>query len=1240
MAAQTDVLIALKLRDQASAPMRQSMSQISRSADTAQRSTARLSESVGAVYGRLAALAGLIGAGAIARGFIETAAAMEKTRLMLTGLEGSSEKAKQSMDWILDFAGKAPYDLNALSDTFVKLRTAGLDPTAGSMQALVDAVAAFGGSNELLHRASVAIQQMGGKGVISMEELRQQLGEAVPDAIQVMASEMHMTVRDLTDMVSRGALDSTTGLTALFEGWSKKHQGAAETFAGSMSGLWNQLKLQYELFKNDLMTSGDAFINLKAALKTTLDLVKAWREDKSMADWADKTVGYFGIVIEGAYWVGKAFAGWHIIWEGVKLAWDATTAAIWKSVSWLVDKMGSLLEVLADIQEFLDFDSKAASTREAAAGMREWADQLSRASDLLVNDMATKGVQGLEDAVSAAANLGDKFKALKQTFADNVQAMKDHASAAQSTASATAAAAESAGSAVAQASEKASKEVGKLAEKLDKSYESLRDFLAVHSLADDAARKIAALNIEYGNMADQLSELQDAGYDVVEMSEQLETWYSNSMDAIQEKNETTMDNVHDKVETTADEIHDTWTHMYERLQDITADWIYNMKIDFDSIVDLFKRSVAEMVSAWIWGQGNMQSMISGQGGGGLSGFLSNLFGGGVPQPGDANFIGPLQQASSLFSLSKAYGAYGAAGGGWAGLKAGAGSFFNLGGAGAGGLAGIGIAYLSALNSGGNWLGGQLFDMEGYNTHPEWAGYGGMLGAGLLGGLLGPGLLGGLLGPVGGFLGGSFLGGLFGSNKKRSYLDREYTFSDYSAQSGWGDPDMEQLRSKRKGEKMFGEAADSMIDTAVGLMNSLDSVFKNLLGSFGDTYSSQFTTQSAMLAQGAPSFEFNISAEDEDEFTDDFRRSWEEFTKNLIDPIVESGTALLREALDATVTDNVAWNYFTDEMKEYLTSSLEDSLADLQVDWSEITDQESFEAALEQIGLAAEEIEAVARHFAAVSEILESITDSIELREFSDVAQSAIMALRDINARFDEYAETLKAAGVDLEKFTDLEEARLYAIQDSIEAMMQAGMSSEDLTAAIQRMADEMTAAGHTLEEVTAAVTAAWLAAADAASTHIADSYAAAMEQIRTSMMSDQELYNYYSSQVAQLKQSLSQAEDPAELQRIMDDILRYTMLAYGMLTPEQQQIYGPQFLQSLQDNQKAADDWLKNYRDQFKSNEQRLLDLIGKLVSSLMSVAGIQRVAADTQMAAANLQLGASQTPLNVGINLSSSEVG
>ncbi|MGE9627334.1 tape measure protein, partial [Escherichia coli] len=90
-----------------------------------------------------------------------------------------------------------------------------LDPTDGSLKALVDSVARFGGDSELLKRAAVAVQQMSGKGVVSMEELRQQLGEAVPNAMQAMADAAGITMGELTKAVASGMVEAKQALSLM-----------------------------------------------------------------------------------------------------------------------------------------------------------------------------------------------------------------------------------------------------------------------------------------------------------------------------------------------------------------------------------------------------------------------------------------------------------------------------------------------------------------------------------------------------------------------------------------------------------------------------------------------------------------------------------------------------------------------------------------------------------------------------------------------------------------------------------------------------------------------------------------------------------------------------------------------------------------------------------------------------------------------------------------------------------------
>ncbi|MEO1989251.1 MAG: tape measure protein [Martelella sp.] len=77
---------------------------------------------------------------------ISTSANFEQMTATLETIEGSSEKAKQSMDWVAEFAKTTPYELNEVAQSFVRLRAYGLDPMNGSLAAVGDAASAMGKS--------------------------------------------------------------------------------------------------------------------------------------------------------------------------------------------------------------------------------------------------------------------------------------------------------------------------------------------------------------------------------------------------------------------------------------------------------------------------------------------------------------------------------------------------------------------------------------------------------------------------------------------------------------------------------------------------------------------------------------------------------------------------------------------------------------------------------------------------------------------------------------------------------------------------------------------------------------------------------------------------------------------------------------------------------------------------------------------------------------------------------------
>ncbi|KGO33211.1 hypothetical protein JT06_15865 [Desulfobulbus sp. Tol-SR] len=217
------------------------------------------------------------GAAAIVTAFTGINSTIEQTIVMLENATGSAESGKEAFAYIVDLAQKAPYSIAVLTDSFVKLRTAGIQDTKRVLESLVDSVAAFGGTDEQLKLVTIAMQQMAGKGVISMEELRRQFAEQVPTAIRAMASELDMTILEMTKKIAKGQLSSDLGIPALVEGLEKLHTGAAakrmETFQGSIAHARNE----WILLLKDIGDGNGSFKSISNMINSVANSMKEFR---------------------------------------------------------------------------------------------------------------------------------------------------------------------------------------------------------------------------------------------------------------------------------------------------------------------------------------------------------------------------------------------------------------------------------------------------------------------------------------------------------------------------------------------------------------------------------------------------------------------------------------------------------------------------------------------------------------------------------------------------------------------------------------------------------------------------------------------------------------------------------------------------------------------------------------------------------------------------------------------------
>lgn len=269
----------------------------------------------------------------------------------------AAQEAMLDVRTLLDKAANSPFDLNAITDAFVKIRVAGVEPAHKALNNLVDAVANFGGSSDNLKRAGVAIQQMAGKGVISLEELRQQLGESVPTAIQNMADGLGVSYSKLVKQISLGRVRAEPALIAMMREMELQFKGSAarmmQTWDGAVARFQTQAKEMALAFGGMDQNYGEnTYMGaLVGELNSLTDLMKDPAILQSARDMGAALAEMVRTAADGVRWIvhyraeiyelAKALATLLVAYKGMKLAQGIMNGLI-GGVAGTVTAIGSL----------------------------------------------------------------------------------------------------------------------------------------------------------------------------------------------------------------------------------------------------------------------------------------------------------------------------------------------------------------------------------------------------------------------------------------------------------------------------------------------------------------------------------------------------------------------------------------------------------------------------------------------------------------------------------------------------------------------------------------------------------------------------------------------------------------------------------------------------------------------------------------------------------------------------------
>jgi len=137
-------------------------------------------------------------------------------------------------------------------------------------KAVSRAASQMGASQESVNSMFLALEQMAGKGVVSMQELKTQFGQQLPTAMKASEIGMNLNYKGLMSLVEAGDLTAREFFPKLTKGLNQIHKGAggARTTSMNLAKLANEWgHLQVAVGQNLLPATNVAIYNMGEALE-------------------------------------------------------------------------------------------------------------------------------------------------------------------------------------------------------------------------------------------------------------------------------------------------------------------------------------------------------------------------------------------------------------------------------------------------------------------------------------------------------------------------------------------------------------------------------------------------------------------------------------------------------------------------------------------------------------------------------------------------------------------------------------------------------------------------------------------------------------------------------------------------------------------------------------------------------------------------------------------------------------
>lgn len=268
---------------------------------------------------------------------IDVARETNRVTTALKNVSGSMSQYADNQRYLLDLAKKYGLEINALTANYAKF-TAAASISGMSMmdqrkifESVSRACTAFGMSADDSNGVMLALSQMMSKGKISSEELRLQMGERLPVALQAMAKAAGVSVGGLDKLMKQGKLMSKDVLPK---------------FAEALNGMIPNVDTDnLETSVNRLKNAFTEFVNgtdVQSKYKALIDWLTGSIQGLGENLKNILTLAFAAIVFVATSAATKVWRGWSSAYDNVAASGERASAMVIKATERRVAIEGTL----------------------------------------------------------------------------------------------------------------------------------------------------------------------------------------------------------------------------------------------------------------------------------------------------------------------------------------------------------------------------------------------------------------------------------------------------------------------------------------------------------------------------------------------------------------------------------------------------------------------------------------------------------------------------------------------------------------------------------------------------------------------------------------------------------------------------------------------------------------------------------------------------------------------------------